>query len=69
VTLKTKHEDVIGSKEKLVMSVPEAGKLLGKGRNKSYELARRRVFPVIVLDGRLVVPTQRFLDWLNNKSE
>ena len=52
--------------EKLVMSVPEAGRLLGKGRNKAYELARKGVFPVLTLDGRLVVPKQRFLDWLNN---
>jgi len=55
--------------EKLVMSVPEAGRLIGKSRGKSYELAHKGVFPVLVLDGRMVVPKQRFLDWLNNKSD
>ena len=51
--------------DSLVMTVPEAGRLLGKGKNKSYELARRNVFPVIVLEGRMLVPKQRFLNWVN----
>ena len=66
--MKTEGGEALGSSEKLVMSVPEAGKLIGKGRNKAYELARRGVFPVIVLDGRMVVPKLRFLQWLNGST-
>ena len=51
-----------------VMSVPEAGRILGKGRNKAYELAGKGAFPVIRLDGRLVVPRNRFMRWLNGET-
>ena len=51
--------------DSLVITVPEAGKLLGKGKNKSYELAHKGVFPVIYLEGRMLVPKQRFLNWVN----
>ena len=55
------------NKESLVMSVPEAGKLIGKGRNMSYKLAHAGVIPTIRLGGRLVVPKERFMRWLNGE--
>ena len=51
--------------DSLVMTVTEAGRLLGKGKGKSYELAHKGVFPVIYLEGRMLVPKQRFLNWVN----
>jgi len=62
-----KDGEIKGTDEILVMSVPEAGKLIGKGRNKAYELARNGAFPVIKLDGRMVVPKKRFFQWLNGE--
>jgi excisionase family DNA binding protein len=38
-------------------SVPEAGKLLGIGRNAAYEAARRGDIPTIKIGKRVVVPT------------
>lgn len=40
----------------LTISVPEAGKRLGIGRNAAYEAARRGDLPVLRFGKRLVVP-------------
>ena len=53
----------------LVMSVVEAGRLLGCAKNKSYQLAKQNAFPVIRLNGRLVVPKKRFMRWLNGEGD
>ena len=39
-----------------VLSVPEAGKLLGLGRDASYQAAKRGELPVLKFGKRLVVP-------------
>ena len=39
-----------------VLSVPEAGKLLGLGRDASYQAAKRGELPVLRFGKRLVVP-------------
>ena len=57
------------SGETLEMSVVEAGRLLGCAKNKSYQLAKQNTFPVIRLNGRLVVPRARFMRWLNGEEE
>jgi len=41
----------------LTTSVPEAGKLLGIGRNAACEAARRGDIPTIKIGKRVVVPT------------
>jgi excisionase family DNA binding protein len=46
--------------ERMTISVPEAGKKLGIGRNAAYEAAHRGEIPVIRLGKRLVVPTAAF---------
>ena len=50
---------------RLVLSVPEAGALLGLGRSASYAAAGRGELPTISLGRRLVVPViqlRRLLD-------
>lgn len=42
--------------EKLVLTVPEAGQLLGVSRATAYMLANTRQIPIIKLGRRLVVP-------------
>ena len=44
------------TRESLVYSVPEAGRLLGLSRATSYMLANQGVIPTIRLGRRLVVP-------------
>jgi hypothetical protein len=47
----------IETDECLTTSVPDAGKLLGIGRNAAYEAARRGDIPTIKIGKRVVVPT------------
>lgn len=41
---------------RLAISVPEAGRLLGLGRNAAYEAAQRGEIPTLRFGRRLVVP-------------
>jgi excisionase family DNA binding protein len=50
--------------EREVMTVPEAGKVLGLTRARAYDYAARGEFPTIRLGGRILVPTVRFYAWL-----
>ena len=51
--------------ERLTVSVPEAGRLLGIGRGLAYELARSGELPVLKLGRRLVVPRAQLLALLS----
>jgi excisionase family DNA binding protein len=55
--------------ERKTMSVPEAGRWLGIGRNASYEAARRGEIPVIRIGRLLRVPVVRLERKLNPVSE
>ena len=48
------------SAERLVYSVPEAGRLLGLSRNAAYAAAKRGEIPSIRIGRRLVVPKATF---------
>jgi excisionase family DNA binding protein len=48
----------------LTLSVEEAGRLLGVGRNKSYDLVRTGEIPAIKLGRNLRVPRQVVVDKL-----
>ena len=42
--------------DRLVYTVPEAGRLLGLGRNAAYEAAKRGDIPTLRMGRRLLVP-------------
>ena len=48
------------NEDELTMSVPEAGRRLGLGRNASYEAARRGELPVLRFGRKLRVPIIAF---------
>jgi excisionase family DNA binding protein len=52
--------------ERLVYTVPEAGALLGLGRNGSYEAARRGDLPTVRVGKLLRVPKVQFHKMLEN---
>ena len=47
---------------RLTIDVPEAGRLLGLGRNAAYEAARRGEIPTLRIGQRLLVPVPRLLE-------
>lgn len=49
-----------GDDKSLVYEVPEAGEMLGLGRNASYEAARRGDIPTIRIGKLLKVPKASF---------
>ena len=50
----------VPSAERLVYTVPEAGRLLGLSRNGSYEAAKRGDIPTIRIGRLLLVPKGPF---------
>lgn len=45
--------------ERMCLSIPEAGRMLGVSRNFAYELARQGKLPVIQLGKRKLIPKIR----------
>jgi excisionase family DNA binding protein len=52
----TEMKDDMVMSDCLTISVPEAGRRLGVGKNASYDAARRGEIPVIRIGRRMVVP-------------
>lgn len=53
----------------LMLTVPDMANVLGIGLAHAYEIARRRDFPTITLGARIIIPRDKFMDWLNRKAE
>lgn len=48
----------------LMIPVPTVAEVLGISRTKAYELARDKAFPTLKLGKRILVPKDRFLQWI-----
>ena len=55
--------------ESLTMTVPEAGRRLGIGRNAAYDAAARGEIPVLRFGRRLLVPKVAFNQMLEKAGE
>ncbi len=60
------NEPIKETKETLVYSVPEAGRLLSLSRATSYSLATQGVIPTIRFGKRLVVPRKALEELLQS---
>jgi excisionase family DNA binding protein len=60
-------EVAVTERESLVISVEEAGVLLGISRGLAYELVRQGVIPSLRLGRRLVVPRRRLLELVDGE--
>jgi excisionase family DNA binding protein len=54
----------IERRDRLTMTVEEAGRLLGIGRSQAYEAARRGELPSIRIGRRILVPVVAFEEML-----
>ena len=57
-----------GEVERLTYDIEEAGKILGLGRNASYEAAKRGDLPTIKIGRRLLVPKAALARLLNGET-
>ncbi len=51
----------------LMLSVPDAAKVLGISRAGAYELARSRDFPSMKVGSRIIIPKDKFLLWVERQ--
>ena len=54
------------TQEKMVMTVPEAGELLGISRAQAYLMVKKGRLPIIRLGRRIVVPKPAFMKMLES---
>lgn len=52
----------------LMLSVIEMSQVLGISRAGAYELAKSRGFPSISIGTRIIIPKDKLLDWINEKT-
>ena len=52
----------------LTLSVPEVAAVLGISRAGAYELVRQKGFPALRLGSRIIVPKEKFIAWIDEKS-
>ena len=54
----------------VTLKVEDVARILGVGRNTAYNIIRQKGFPAVrVGEKRVVVPRDRFLQWLNEKAD
>ena len=49
----------------LMLSVSNVASVLGISRAGAYELVRSDSFPALRIGSRIVVPKEKFIDWIN----
>ena len=52
----------------LMFSVPEVAAVLGISRAGAYELVRSDGFPALKIGSRIVVPKEKFIEWVNRQT-
>lgn len=52
----------------LMLSVPEVAAVLGISRAGAYELVRAEGFPTLKIGSRIVIPKERFLNWIDTQT-
>lgn len=53
----------------LTLTVPEVGEVLGISRASAYELVRSKGFPHIKIGTRILVPKDKFIQWIDQQTE
>ena len=53
----------------LTLTAPEVGEVLGISRAAAYELVRSEGFPRIKIGKRILVPRDKFIQWIDENTE
>ena len=49
----------------LMLSVHDVAEVLGISKSSAYVLAKEKGFPTLKIGARVVVPGDRFIEWIN----
>lgn len=52
----------------LMLSVQDVAIVLGISKTSAYELVRSKGFPVLKIGSRLVVPKEKFREWIEHNT-
>ena len=53
----------------LFLNAEVVGKVLGVSISSAYELMHERDFPSVRIGNRLIIPKDKFIEWVNAKAE
>ena len=53
----------------LTLTAPEVGEVLGISRAAAYELVRSKEFPSMRIGTRILVPKDKFIQWIDQQME
>ena len=53
----------------LMLSAPEVAEVLGISRAGAYDLVRSAGFPHLKLGNRILVPKDKFIQWIDDNTE
>ena len=51
----------------LMLSVHDVAVVLGISKSSAYVLAKEKGFPTLKIGARVVIPRDRFIEWINKK--
>lgn len=52
----------------LMLNAESVGNALGISRASAYELLKKEGFPALRIDGRVVVPRDKFIEWVEQNT-
>lgn len=53
----------------LTLTAPEVGEVLGISRATAYELVRSEGFPRMKIGKRILIPRDKFIQWIDEQTE
>lgn len=53
-------------KEKLTLTIDEAAKLMGVGRNMMLKIAKIDSFPAVQFEKKIFINKKQFIEWFDN---
>ena len=53
----------------LMLSVHDVAEVLGISKSSAYVLAKEKGFPTLKIGARVVVPRDRFIEWINKNGK
>ena len=53
----------------LMLSVQEVADILGISKSSAYVLSKEKGFPTLKIGSRVVIPRDRFIEWINTNTK